>query len=209
MDIAPCPNMCVLAPGHVIPELEFKVIRPMFPSPRCKLYFAVPACQYVSAKAALDAEGPPSPSPTSGLVVVKVYPAAEAAVAEREFELQHRAHAAGVPTVQPIHVCADAKHAYLVLPFLPCLPFADDEAYGTEDYTALRPDVQAQVHAILETLYDVGIVYPDRTAYNFVLSPPGEEGSIFLLDFEHARDAGPGPVPAEERAPPGWNDEFK
>jgi hypothetical protein len=111
-----------------------------------------------------------------------------------EFQLQTLAYGLGVRTCLPVGLLHVGHAAVLVLPFVPSLcALADYD--GVE--TTILPARQPEVTAMLDVLYDAGIVYNDRTGYNFLVHEPTQE--LYLLDFEHAELA-PQPIPASDRA---------
>jgi len=53
--------------------------------------------------------------------------------------------------------------------------------YG-EDFELVAEDVISQIRYIIRYLYNIGIVYPDITGYNFIID---ENSKVWIIDFEH------------------------
>ena len=110
-----------------------------------------------------------------------------------EFQLQTLAFGLGVRTCLPVGVFLQGSAAVLALPFIPSLcALADYD--GCEE--KILPARQPEVTAMLDVLYDAGIMFPDRTGYNFLIHEPTQE--LYLLDFEHA-ELHTQPIPASSR----------
>ncbi len=79
--------------------------------------------------------------------------------------------------------------------------------YG-EDVSAIPTSIWEQVRNILQTLWNVGIVYPDITGYNFIVETDTEK--VWVIDFGHARRVSM--VPCLRNILAGqktWNEEYQ
>jgi ankyrin repeat protein len=103
-------------------------------------------------------------------------------------ELQARAAAARLaPAVTSLS--HSPAYAYLVMARVAGASLAD--MYGEEGTDAAvceaaHPRVAAAVHAALEALAALRIVFHDRTAYNFMETGAFGAGNLLVVDFEHA-----------------------
>lgn len=57
------------------------------------------------------------------------------------------------------------------------------DAYG-EESSKVPQSTFNNVRKVIQLLYDVGVVYPDITGYNFIES--GNRKKLWIFDFEHA-----------------------
>lgn len=53
--------------------------------------------------------------------------------------------------------------------------------YG-EDFECVPAKIIAQIRGMIRILYNIGIVYPDITGYNFLVD---KEENVWIIDFEH------------------------
>jgi len=53
--------------------------------------------------------------------------------------------------------------------------------YG-EKFENVPPNIIKQIRSIIYTLYNIGIIYPDITGYNFIQD---NNSKIWIVDFEH------------------------
>lgn len=53
--------------------------------------------------------------------------------------------------------------------------------YG-EDFELAPQKIILQIRDIIRQLYNIGIVYPDITGYNFIVD---KESKVWIIDFEH------------------------
>lgn len=54
--------------------------------------------------------------------------------------------------------------------------------YYGEDFELVPKKIISQIRNIIRYLYDIGVVYPDITGYNFIID---KKSKIWLIDFEH------------------------
>jgi tRNA A-37 threonylcarbamoyl transferase component Bud32 len=54
--------------------------------------------------------------------------------------------------------------------------------YYGEDFLSVPKKIISQIRNIIRYLYNIGIVYPDITGYNFIID---NKSKIWLIDFEH------------------------
>ena len=62
--------------------------------------------------------------------------------------------------------------------------------YYGEKSTDIDSNIFKSIREIIKTLYDVGIVYPDITGYNFIAEYDDQNeitNKLWIIDFEHAR----------------------
>jgi len=133
---------------------------------------------------------------------------------EHELKCGLLASSLGVRTPRPIGMVAFEGHFFILFPFVDeLLSLAD--LCGSAAETSLAGPAIAEVYrlavkAILATLYQHGILFLDRTAYNFLVHQG--TGEVYVLDFEDAEillDARGFPrcVPEEEQKF-SWNPDF-
>lgn len=56
------------------------------------------------------------------------------------------------------------------------------DLYG-EDFCKVPKEIVKQIRKIIRYLYNIGIIYPDITGYNFIQD---KQKRIWILDFEHS-----------------------
>jgi len=54
--------------------------------------------------------------------------------------------------------------------------------YYGEDYKLVPKKIISQIRDIIRYLYNIGIVYPDITGYNFIVD---KKSKVWIIDFEH------------------------
>ena len=62
--------------------------------------------------------------------------------------------------------------------------------YYGEKSTNIDSNIFKSIREIIKTLYDVGIIYPDITGYNFIAEYDADNEiteKLWIIDFEHAR----------------------
>ncbi len=57
------------------------------------------------------------------------------------------------------------------------------DLYG-EDFNNVPMHIITKIRSIVKKLYDIGIIYPDITGYNFIVD---KESKVWIIDFEHAK----------------------
>lgn len=83
--------------------------------------------------------------------------------------------------------------------------------YGEEEDKVPKRIFKA-VRAIIQLLYDSGVVYPDITGYNFIESKSKGKTKLWIFDFEHAEVYPSEPNEFVEEFLLGtnsWNPDFK
>ena len=55
------------------------------------------------------------------------------------------------------------------------------DLYG-EDFCKVPKRIITQIRAIIKYLYNIGIIYPDITGYNFIQD---KQSRVWIIDFEH------------------------
>jgi hypothetical protein len=147
-------------------------------------------------------------------VVVKFYDESDRELAEHEVSLAEMAHARGVPTSKPLSslpLPVSQNRVYSVWQFMKCDTVVD--YYGEEAtvWEGVSEGAKAEIHQLLDMLYDIGIFYHDRSPHNFVLvydaGNKSKEETFAILDFEHAELHIDGFVPASLRKYE-WNPDF-
>jgi hypothetical protein len=126
---------------------------------------------------------------------VKSYLAPQFTAAAAEAAASRRASAAGVLTPAHLAITSDANLVYSIFEWLESSTFYDFYGEQAERWEGVPNNARAAVRDVLDALYDEGILFRDRTAFNFIVT---EGGEVAIVDFEHAslRD---GPVPQVER----------
>jgi hypothetical protein len=216
---APTFKASALAPGFAIPALGVCLGAPIFrkDDPRKAAIFAAQpmmASAGAGAGAAADSRGD---------LVVKVIPTARPGAREgieREVALQTEAHALGLsPAVHGLVHSDTLPCSFLLMERVLGSSLADDEEESADpDYFVDNYPAEAgQVRSILRKLAAASILYPDRTAYNFmrVHAKGTPEAAapvprLYVIDFEHAtKESSKELCLIEAEAEPIWNEDFK